>query len=162
VHCKPEWSRAKIALDKKRKKEQTGDGGSYILHSFVHSLVRSFVRPFARSFTRTSLFLCAATPYCQVAYTRRLLSVSSWQARVRDATYPRVRTHVRRRRRITWGATFACVFRFGTRCNIAAGRKKNVAYVLLAVAHYGRRAILKMSRAKKYILRRNRCGYHRI
>lgn len=43
-------------------------------------------------------------------------------------------------------ATFVCVFRFGTRCNIAAGRRKNdVAYVLLStVARCGRRqAILK-------------------
>lgn len=87
VHCEPKRSREKIAPDKKREKEWTGDGESYIL--------RSFVRPFIRSYRS---FLFAATPYCQVAYTRRLLSVSSWRARVRDATYPRVCTRSRRRR----------------------------------------------------------------
>lgn len=143
VYCEPKRSRAKIAPDKKREKEQTGDGGSYILRSFVRSFVHPPIRPFIRSYR---YFLFLATPYCQVAYTRRLLSVSSWRTRVRDATYPRVRTRVRRRRHVTSVATFACVFRFGTRCNIAAGRRKNdVAYVLLAAARCGhRRVILKI------------------
>lgn len=56
--------------------------------------------------------------------------------------YPRIRTRVDVDvDSATSVATFVCVFRFGTRCNIAAGRRKNdVAYVLLsAVACRGRR-----------------------
>lgn len=91
VYCEPKRSRAKIRPDKKREKERTGDGGSYIL--------RSFVRPFIRSYR---FFLFAATPYCQVAYTRRalerLLLAGTCERR---ATYP----HTCRCRRVTSVAT---------------------------------------------------------
>lgn len=88
------------------------------------SSVRSPIRPFIRSYW---FFFCSLWLRIVKWRTHVGFWMSPLDKHVRDASYSCIRTRVRRR--VTSVATFACVFRFGTRYNIAVGRRKNVAYV---------------------------------